>query len=166
MTAPFLTLDEIARAEQGYDRHDLALYRRLLATARAYHAAQEDVGDYEALGELQRRRELPWIRRWQIDTGKLDTLPDYGEIIGWITSKADAAEAEAARLLLVCSTVDEARLQLETRLKEENARLRAVVEAATVLSSTYDAAPPYELTREEEALRDAIAALRATETPP
>lgn len=54
-------------------------------------AALEEVAEYEQLAALMRRREEPWIKRWQQETGKAHTLPDYGEFLGWLITKLDVS---------------------------------------------------------------------------
>lgn len=70
----------------------------LLAQAREAERLQEEVSEHDTLRDLMRRREQPWIERWQAATGQPNTLPDYGVILAWIADRAEAAEREAERL--------------------------------------------------------------------
>ena len=62
----------------------------------AIAALQSDLDtadELQALFEQQRKREAPWVAAWQQDTGKHHTLPDYGEFLGWLIDRVDAAKA-------------------------------------------------------------------------
>ena len=39
-----------------------------------------------------------WIEAWRKATGKPDTLPDYGEMLGWLCGQIEAAEARVVEL--------------------------------------------------------------------
>lgn len=68
--------------------------RAVAAEARA-EQAREEIAEYEQVAALQRKREEPWIRRWQAETGKGPlVLPDYGVLMAWILDKAEQAEQE------------------------------------------------------------------------
>src|SRR5262245_55570097 len=54
--------------------------------------AVEEVTDLTRTFELQRKRERPWIERWRQETGKHDSVPDYGATLEWIMDKAEQAE--------------------------------------------------------------------------
>lgn len=53
-------------------------------------AAYRDADELQAILDLMRQREQPWIARWQRALNKPDTLPDYGEFLIWLL---DALEA-------------------------------------------------------------------------
>lgn len=59
---------------------------------------QAQVDEYDHLFELQRQRERPWLEQWREETGKHDTLPDYGETLNWLMTKAEQARAECQQL--------------------------------------------------------------------
>lgn len=63
----------------------------------ALHAVSEELDEHQHLAALQEKRERPWVARWQQETGKHDTLPDYGAILEWIVGKAEQAEAQLAQ---------------------------------------------------------------------
>ena len=70
----------------------LALLTANLSLARRQAVeVQEEVVELRALFDLQLKREKPWVARWQQETGKPDTLPDYGDFIAWLLDKADRA---------------------------------------------------------------------------
>lgn len=62
-------------------------------------AALEEVAEYEQLAALMRRREEPWIKRWQQETGKAHTFPDYGEFLGWLVEKLESSRRLLAEIL-------------------------------------------------------------------
>ena len=68
----------------------LALLTANLSLARRQAVeVQEEVVELRALFDLQLKREKPWVARWQQETGKPDTLPDYGDFIAWLFDKAE-----------------------------------------------------------------------------
>lgn len=56
---------------------------------------REENYEFEQIAALQRKREQPWIERWREEDPekRANMLPDYGQIMGWIMDKAEAAEA-------------------------------------------------------------------------
>lgn len=97
-------LDDVAR-----ERDEL---KESLAMSMAEALEQEE------LEALMRRRELPFIRRWQQETGKGELVhPDYGDILRWIMDKADAAESEAAALRERVAGLEGALLGAESRVR-------------------------------------------------
>ena len=59
---------------------------------------QDEVAGYDTLFDLAAGRERPWIEAWRRASGKPDTLPDYGEMLNWLCSRAEAAAAREAVL--------------------------------------------------------------------
>jgi hypothetical protein len=74
---------------------------------RALTEAREEVTEYEALADLMRRREQPWVSCWQKETGKPHTLPDYGEFLGWLVNKLEYTEAKLATAWLKLKNITE-----------------------------------------------------------
>ena len=70
-----------------------ALRARLAEVEQERDEALAEVGEYEQLTDLQRRREQPWIEQWRVETGQPLSLPDYGQMLNWILDKAYAAQA-------------------------------------------------------------------------
>ena len=66
----------------------------LVAYRTALSEAEAEVAEWEQTNALMRRREAPLIARWQQETGKLDTLPDYGAMLAWLVKQADDAKAK------------------------------------------------------------------------
>ena len=42
-------------------------------------------------------RERPYVEQWRRETGKADTLPDYGDLLHWVIGKNAALAADLAR---------------------------------------------------------------------
>lgn len=83
---------------EGHTAESVALRDELvLRVARALADAAEEISEWEALAALQRKREQPWHEMWRRETGKHDTLPDYGEFLGWLVAKIADAEQRAQR---------------------------------------------------------------------
>ncbi len=64
----------------------------------AVEALRERVAEHDHLFDLAQKRERPWIEAWRKATGKHGTLPDYGEMLGWICDRAEIAETRVAEL--------------------------------------------------------------------
>lgn len=64
----------------------------LVECDKAISTLAEDNAELEALFELQRKRERPYIEIWQIETNNPDTWPDYGEFLKWLLDRLEAAE--------------------------------------------------------------------------
>ena len=90
---------KLANARQSDDEGNVTVewntaYQELVnALALTPADVESELAEWEQLAALMRRREAPWIARWQQETGKPNTLPDYGEILAWIVEKAERAEA-------------------------------------------------------------------------
>lgn len=67
-------------------------------TIAAIEALRERVAGYDTLFDLALKRESQWIEAWQEETGKQNTLPDYGVILAWICDRAETAQALVAVL--------------------------------------------------------------------
>lgn len=61
--------------------------------ANAILDLSEDLDGYNHLAQVQRDREKPWLDRWRIEARQPDTLPDYGEMLGWLFAKLDEYRA-------------------------------------------------------------------------
>ena len=105
----------------GLSRETLIAFLDALVEARA------EVAEWEQTNALMRRREAPWIARWQQETGKLDTLPDYGEMLAWLVKQADDAEAHGRTLLEVVEAV---KWWLSEKVPSEMVKAQAVLRAA------------------------------------
>lgn len=84
--------------------------------------ARSDLEDWDHLAALMRDREQPWIEQWQREANKPATLPDYGEMLGWLVAKLEQAERDT----------DNWRgdaIKLTTALSQAEARVRELEEA-------------------------------------
>ena len=81
------------RTEYDANKECDAMHARLAEVERERDKALVEVDEYEHLSDLQRKREQPWIEQWRVETGQPLSLPDYGQMLGWILDKADAAQA-------------------------------------------------------------------------
>ncbi len=54
---------------------------------------QDRNDELKRLFELQRERARPWIERWRVATGKTLSVPDYGDMLGFICDRGDRAIA-------------------------------------------------------------------------
>ena len=62
--------------------------RALLAEV---HRLRAELDDLTELADAQRRiaseRERPYVEQWRRETGKANTLPDYGDLLHWVIGK-------------------------------------------------------------------------------
>lgn len=97
------------------------------AIAAKLRAAERERTADEALHDLIRQRELPWVRRWQEATGKDESVyPDYGELLTWLAERAETAERHARdHHLELCVTcvATEAERDAATRELDSHKRL-------------------------------------------
>jgi len=82
-----LDAQQILIERQSLDAEDAVRYIEELEQER--DDLRLELSGWDDLLELQRKREQPWVERWQQETGKADTLPDYGEFLGWLIAKLD-----------------------------------------------------------------------------
>jgi chromosome segregation ATPase len=100
---------------------------------------EAEIQEYDILANLQRQRERPWIKRWQQEIpGKAHTLPDYGEMLGWLVSKAEAAEDSV--------------VSLRAAIAEREGKIHEWKTQVDIEVRRY-----VEITRERDALRAALA---------
>lgn len=64
---------------------------------RALVEAYRELDEYEHLAALMRKREEPYITRWQLENDRPNTLPDYGEFLLWLLEALDVARDRRRR---------------------------------------------------------------------
>lgn len=110
-------------------------------------ALEQERDELIAIFDLQRKRERPWIERWRQETGKHDTLPDYGAMLEWVIGKADAAEAREQKLR-------EALQAFIDLAPSEGHRCLCCGERVYAEDSTGEHSPDCEMVKGREALAD------------
>ena len=69
----------------------LALADKVEALLAEVHRLRAELADLTELADAQCRiaseRERPYVEQWQRETGKANTLPDYGDLLHWVIGK-------------------------------------------------------------------------------
>ena len=71
--------------------------RALLEGVRRLRAELADLSESADFGiRMATERERPYVEAWQRETGKSNTLPDYGALLHWVIGKNEALVADLA----------------------------------------------------------------------
>ena len=75
--------------------------------AIALRADRDDLREHVDFGiRMAQKREAPYVEQWRRETGKPDTLPDYGDLLHWVIARREALLAAARRYAIVLRTWD------------------------------------------------------------
>jgi hypothetical protein len=73
-------------------------WQRSLAELAKLAKLQEELEAHDHTLALQWKRERPWVDEWRDETGRHDTLPDYGDMLSWLADKIIALRQENEQL--------------------------------------------------------------------
>ena len=77
--------------------------RALLAEVRRLRTELDELTES---ADMQHRiasaRERPYVEQWRLETGKPNTLPDYGDLLHWVIEKNKALRTSLDILLRAC----------------------------------------------------------------
>lgn len=88
-----IDLDWVRDAAESFKRIGYGIGPKLNELADEIERLREQVAGYNTLFDLSAERERPWLEKWRIANGRPDALPDYGEMLGWLSGQIEAAEA-------------------------------------------------------------------------